>query len=124
MSPPQAQAPPAQLGPVVKPYNNIELSPVPKYEPGQDEAPAFFAQLPFPLRPVPDAPTPPRLSESRAQEVVMHLQRCLPERPQVERSKETILTRLGVDVCHGVDPDAVFVRGMIIGRGGNGFVRL
>ncbi|KAL3133986.1 hypothetical protein ABBQ32_008426 [Trebouxia sp. C0010 RCD-2024] len=124
MSPPQAQAPPAQLAPVVKPYNNVEPGPAPKYDPGQDEAPAFFAQLPFRLTPLPPAPAPPCLSERRVQEVVTHLQSCLPERPQVERSKETILTRLGVDVCNGVDPNAVFIRGLIIGRGGNGFVRL
>ena len=119
MSPPQA--PPA---PVVKPYNNVQRGPTPEYDPGFNEAPAFFVQLPFRLRRTPPAPAPPCLSESRVQEVVTHLQSCLPQRPQVERCKETILTRLGIGLRNGVDPDQVFVRHKIIGQGGNGFVRL
>lgn len=64
------------------------------------------------------------LSHDQEQEVVSHLQQCVPQLPPRVSQQETTLYAFGVGNFEGAYPWQVDVRDVEVGRGGFGSVRL
>lgn len=64
------------------------------------------------------------LSRDQEQEVVSHLQQCVPQLPLRVSQQETTLYAFGVGNFEGAYPWQVDVRDVEVGRGGFGSVRL
>ena len=96
----------------------------PRHDPPAAAAPALFAELPFWQPPLPVAACCPDLSYSRVQEVQEHLQRCVPQLPQLDPRRERLLSSEGIVQFSGVNPDWVVVRQGVVGQGGCGSIQL